>query len=163
MRSIAVTTNAPNRTSPQRQLLLQLRTSSLRRAQELIEDSIGFDEYTEPMKRVIRDVAAGRTAPILFRPPIRGWWMASRRRIRVISSSATTCCARVTVTVREMATRQLQRRIPLDQPLFTPVNDVLPGRRNNPPDPAARHPPAAVFNPSTTCSFRSSSWRSSAP
>ena len=45
-----------------------------------------------------------------------------------------------------MATR-LSRRIPLGEPLFTPVNAVLPGRRNNPPDTAAQIRPLAVYNP----------------
>jgi hypothetical protein len=45
-----------------------------------------------------------------------------------------------------MATR-LQRRIPLTAPVLTPVNAVMPGRRNNPPDPAARIRSLAVFNP----------------
>jgi hypothetical protein len=46
----------------------------------------------------------------------------------------------------EMAAR-LQRRIPLDAPLYTPVNAVMPGRRNNPPDPASHLRSLAVFNP----------------
>ena len=50
------------------------------------------------------------------------------------------------VYAAEMAT-WLQRRISLDTPLYTPVNVVVPGRRNNPPDPAARIRSLAVFNP----------------
>ena len=46
----------------------------------------------------------------------------------------------------EMAAR-LQRRIPLDAPLYTPVNAVMPGRRNNPPDPVSAFRSLAVFNP----------------
>jgi hypothetical protein len=45
-----------------------------------------------------------------------------------------------------MAAR-LARRIPLDAPLHTPVNAVMPGRRNNPPDPASHIRSLAVFNP----------------
>ena len=45
-----------------------------------------------------------------------------------------------------MAAR-LQRRIPLDAPLYTPVNAVMPGRRNNPPDPVSHIRSLAVFNP----------------
>jgi hypothetical protein len=37
------------------------------------------------------------------------------------------------------------RRVPLDQPLMTPVDAVLTGRRNNPPGKGIR--PLAVFNP----------------
>ena len=45
-----------------------------------------------------------------------------------------------------MATR-LHRRIPLGKPVLTPVNAVVPGRRNNPPDRDAGIRPLAVFNP----------------
>ena len=48
--------------------------------------------------------------------------------------------------VAEMGTR-LQRRMPLDQPVLTPVNAVMPGRRNNPPDSVAHIRSLAVFNP----------------
>ena len=44
----------------------------------------------------------------------------------------------------EMAIR-LRRRIPPGLPVHTPVNAVLPGRRNNPPEPGIRA--LAVFNP----------------
>ena len=45
-----------------------------------------------------------------------------------------------------MATR-LFRRAPLEQPIHTPVAAVLPGRRNNPPDAAAKIRPLCVYNP----------------
>ena len=40
---------------------------------------------------------------------------------------------------------RLYRQVPLDQPLPTPVNAVLPGRRLNPPEPGIRS--LAVYNP----------------
>ena len=40
---------------------------------------------------------------------------------------------------------RLYRQAPLDQPLPTPVNAVLPGRRLNPPEPGIRS--LAVYNP----------------
>ena len=46
----------------------------------------------------------------------------------------------------EMATR-LHRRVPVGEPVLMPVNAVLPGRRNNPPDRAAGIRPLAVYNP----------------
>jgi hypothetical protein len=42
---------------------------------------------------------------------------------------------------------RLARRVPAERPLFFPVNAVLAGRRNNPPDPAIELPALAVFNP----------------
>jgi len=42
-------------------------------------------------------------------------------------------------------TARLRRRLPPGQPVHTPVAAVLPGRRNNPPEPGIRS--LAVFNP----------------
>jgi hypothetical protein len=44
----------------------------------------------------------------------------------------------------EMGVR-MHRRIPLGEPVYLPVNAVLPGRRNNPPEPSVRS--LAVYNP----------------
>jgi phosphoenolpyruvate carboxykinase (diphosphate) len=46
----------------------------------------------------------------------------------------------------EIGTR-LAREVPADKPVHFPVNAVLSGRRNNPPDPKTGVPPLAVFNP----------------
>jgi hypothetical protein len=46
----------------------------------------------------------------------------------------------------EIGTR-LAREIPSDSRVYFPVNAVLAGRRNNPPDPKAGIPPLAVYNP----------------
>jgi hypothetical protein len=48
--------------------------------------------------------------------------------------------------IGEVATR-LHRRVPMDKPVLHPVNSVLPGRRNNPPDAKAGIRPLAVYNP----------------
>jgi hypothetical protein len=48
------------------------------------------------------------------------------------------------VYLADMATR-LHRRAPLGQPVPTPVDAVLPGRRNNPPEPGVR--PLCAYNP----------------
>jgi len=46
----------------------------------------------------------------------------------------------------EIAAR-LAREIPADHPVHFPVNAVLAGRRNSPPDPEIGLPPLAVYNP----------------
>jgi hypothetical protein len=45
-----------------------------------------------------------------------------------------------------MAAR-LQRRLPMNEAVLTPVGAVVPGRRNNPPESAARIRALAVYNP----------------
>src|ERR1017187_3694599 len=46
----------------------------------------------------------------------------------------------------EMGTR-MNREFPADRKIWFPVHAVLPGRRNNPPDPKIGVPPLAVYNP----------------
>ena len=115
-------------------------------AQELIEDTIGFEKFTVPMQQNIRDFVAG-TAPA---------FIVSSAHPRVVDGKPSKNPRYLQtrpdllrdrdVYLAEIATR-LWRQCPLSQPLHTPVNAVLPGRRNNPPEPAARIRSLAVFNP----------------
>jgi hypothetical protein len=42
---------------------------------------------------------------------------------------------------------RLEREIPAGKPVYFPVNAILAGRRNSPPDPAVGLPPLAVYGP----------------
>ena len=113
-------------------------------ARELVEDTIGFTQFTEPMQNVIRH-ASLNPRPVHF---------VSSAHPRVVNGKPTKNPRYLQIRpdllnprerhLAEMATR-LQRRLPLDEPVHTPVNVVLPGRRNNPPEPGIRS--LAVFNP----------------
>jgi len=115
-------------------------------ARNLVEDSIGFVKYTGPMRRLIQAAASEGGVEYLVsschhrlvdgKPSPNPRYL--QRRPDVANARDT--------HLAEMAAR-LQRRIPLDAPLYTPVNAVVPGRRNNPPDPAAHIRSLAVFNP----------------
>ena len=115
-------------------------------AKEMVEDAIGFDEYSAPMQQVIRDFLAtpgpeyviSTACPRLIngkpsanprylqnRPDLdnpRAWYLA------------------------EMGLR-LHRRVPADASVPVPVDAVMPGRRNNPADPEAGIRPLAVYSP----------------
>ncbi|HEX3987845.1 MAG TPA: hypothetical protein VHZ30_00355, partial [Verrucomicrobiae bacterium] len=114
---------------------------------ELVEDSIGFDTYSEPMKHLILEAAHGNRGLRYF---------ASSAHPRIVDGKPTKnprylqkrpdLVNAKDAYAAEMATR-LQRRIPLTTALYTPVNLVVPGRRNNPPDAAAGIRSLAVFNP----------------
>jgi hypothetical protein len=115
-------------------------------ARNLVDDSIGFVKYTQPMRRLILAAASGDGVDYFV--------SSCHRRIvdgkpsnnpRYLQKRPDLANARDT-HLAEMAAR-LQRRIPLDAPLYTPVNAVMPGRRNNPPDPASHLRSLAVFNP----------------
>lgn len=113
-------------------------------ARELLEDAIGFNQFTEPLQKLISTVA-GQVAPEYFvssahprvvdgKPSKNPRYLQKRPDLVDPLSSH----------VAEMSAR-LRRRLPLSEPLHTPVNVVLPGRRNNPPEPGVRA--LACYNP----------------
>lgn len=112
-------------------------------AREIIEDAIGFNQYTEPMQRVIRKVAAGGASYFVStaHPRLVDGKPSKNPRYLQIRPDL---LSPLEVHVAEMATR-LRRRVPAQLPVLNPVSAVLPGRRNNPPEPGVR--PLAVFNP----------------
>jgi phosphoenolpyruvate carboxykinase (diphosphate) len=116
------------------------------KAAEMIEDAITFDQFTAPMQNLIRDVARERK-PSYF---------VSNAHPRLVDGKPTKNPRYLQIRpdlmhprdayLGEMSAR-LFRRLPLHEPVCTPVTSVLPGRRNNPPDAAAGIRPLAVYNP----------------
>jgi hypothetical protein len=127
--------------------LSNFQALTARDARELVEDSIGFETYSEPMRKLILGAAVNAGGPAYF---------VSSAHPRLIDGKMTKnprylqkrpdLAHAGEMHAAEMATR-LQRRISLETPLFTPVNAMVPGRRNNPADPAAHIRSLAVFNP----------------
>lgn len=113
-------------------------------ARELVEEAIGFNQFTEPMQKLIREVAE------TYKPD----YFISSAHPRLVDGKPSKnprylqirpdLLAPREVHLAEMATR-LRRQLPPDATVHTPVTAVLPGRRNNPPEPGIR--PLAVFNP----------------
>ena len=115
-------------------------------AQEILDDVVNFQEYTEPMQSLIRE-AAGLNSDDFF----------------VSSSHPRMVDGEPTKNMRYLQTRpdlvdskdlylaevgaKLSRGLNYDDPIFFPVNAVLQGRRNNPVDREAGIRPLAVFNP----------------
>jgi hypothetical protein len=112
----------------------------------LAEDAIGFVKYTEPMQRLIRE-AALNGGPDYFASSCHPRIVDGQpsKNPRYLQKRPDLANPRETY-LAEMAAR-LQRRLPLDAPVYTPVNAVMPGRRNNPPDPVSHIRSLAVFNP----------------
>jgi phosphoenolpyruvate carboxykinase (diphosphate) len=115
-------------------------------ARELIEDSIGFDKFTEPMQNLIRQAGAN-SQPAYFVSTAHPRLVEGRpsKNPRYLQNRPDLLNPR-SVYLAEVAAC-LHRRIPFGHALHTPVNAVLPGRRNNPPDPASNIRSLAVFNP----------------
>ncbi|HNQ73921.1 MAG TPA: hypothetical protein PKN95_10000 [Verrucomicrobiota bacterium] len=113
------------------------------RASELMEDSIGFSEYTEPMQGVIRTMATERSGYFVSTAHPRLVNGVPSRNPRYLQVRPDWQSPQE-VYLAEVGMR-LRRRLPLSQPVYKPVEAVLPGRRNNPPDGRIR--PLTVYNP----------------
>jgi phosphoenolpyruvate carboxykinase (diphosphate) len=115
-------------------------------ARALVEDTIGFHQFTRPMRRLIRDAASGA-------PPK---YFVSSAHPRIVDGRPTKNPRYLQLRpdllqprelhLAEMATRMF-RRLPAGSPVLNPVTAVLPGRRNNPPDVKNHIRPLACFNP----------------
>jgi hypothetical protein len=113
-------------------------------ARDLLEDSIGFYSFTEPMQKLIREVAETGT-PNFFvssaHPRLVEGKPSKNPRYLQIRPDLT----RPRESYLAGMSARLRRRLPPSKPLYTPVAAVLPGRRNNPPEPGIRA--LACYNP----------------
>lgn len=113
---------------------------------DIKEDSIGFELYTQPVKDLINNFLASDKPEFLVvpsEPRIVDGVATKNQRYQQTRPDLVDPVHRY---VSEMAAR-IFRKVPLDKPLFQPVNAVLPGRRNNPAEPENNVPPLAVYNP----------------
>jgi len=110
------------------------------------EDTIGFDYYTCPVKELIDHFLDDSGAEYLVVPSeprlVDGLPSANPPNLQIRPDFVHP----VEKYLAETCTRFF-RKVPLDRPLFLPVNAVLPGRRNNPADPGNNVPPLAIYNP----------------
>ncbi len=115
-------------------------------ARRIIEDAIGFDQYSEPVKKLFQE----------FTDEKKPTFVVSSAHPRIVNGKPTKnprylqdrpdLIHHREKYISEVGTR-LFRRAPMEQPVYSPVNAVLPGRRNNPPDYDAGIPALAVYNP----------------
>lgn len=117
---------------------------TIQNAKDIVEDTINFEKFTQPMHDFIQDIAENEDTE----------YFVSSAHPRVIDGKPSK-------NVRYLQTRsdllnpaesylteiglRFARNIPFGQPLYTPVQAVLPGRRNNPAEKGIR--PLAVYNP----------------
>jgi phosphoenolpyruvate carboxykinase (diphosphate) len=114
-------------------------------ARAIRDDAVRYDKYTYPMQELIAAAADERPGPPFFvcssHPRIvEGKPSKNPRYLQRRPDLADPRSA----YLGNVATR-LHRRIPAGAPLHTPVNAVVPGRRNNPPEASVRS--LAVYNP----------------
>ncbi len=119
---------------------------SLEQVQAMAGQVVEFDKFTDSMKRLLGDFTTHRRTRFVVSSahprmvngsPSKNPRYLQRRPDLVNPRGA---------YLAEIGTR-LAREIPSENPAYFPVNAVLAGRRNNPPDPKTGVPPLAVYNP----------------
>jgi len=113
-------------------------------AGEMVEDAVGFSQFTEPMQALVRDAAA-QAADTYFvcsaAPRLVGGKPSKNPRYLQVRPDL----ANPRGTYLAEISARLRRQLPPGQPVYMPVAATLPGRRNNPPDGSIRS--LAVFGP----------------
>ncbi|WP_234406829.1 hypothetical protein [Prolixibacter bellariivorans] len=113
---------------------------------EIKEDTIGFDFYTKPVKDLINNFLESDEPNYLVVPSeprlVNGAPSQNPRYLQVRPDLVDSTDKYLAETCE-----RIFRKIPLNKPLYLPVNSVLPGRRNNPADEKANVPPLAIYNP----------------
>jgi hypothetical protein len=115
-------------------------------AKSIVDHVVEFDEYTEPMKRLLAGfvtdskvsymVSSAHARLVDGKPSKNPRYLQKRPDlVNPLGCYLSEVCAR------------LDRKIPVDQPVRFPVNAVLAGRRGNPADAKIGLPPLAVYNP----------------
>jgi hypothetical protein len=115
-------------------------------AQRLVDREAEFDEYSDPMKNLLREFAeSGSDGYAVSSAHPRMVDGSPSKNPRYLQRRPDRKNPR-DVHIAEVGTR-LAREIPPDKHVHFPVNAVLAGRRNNPPDRKAGIPPLAVYSP----------------
>jgi phosphoenolpyruvate carboxykinase (diphosphate) len=123
---------------------------SAAQARSLVDRVVEFDLYTAPMKRLLESfvelgsanggdtfvVASSHPRLVGGKPSLNPRYLQKRPDLTAPRETY----------LAEIAAR-LEREIPAADPVHFPVNAVLAGRRNSPPDPAVGLPPLAVYSP----------------
>lgn len=113
-------------------------------ASDIVQDAIEFDKFTPPMKTLITDVNSRQDSTYFVSSSHpRIWEGKPSKNMRYLQNRPDLVNHRDKYIAETGA--RIFRKIPADKPLFMPVNAVLAGRRNNPPEPGVR--PLAVHNP----------------
>jgi len=115
-------------------------------ARRLVDHVVEFDQYSAPVKALIENfVKAPATTFIVSSAHPRIVGGSPSKNPRYLQRRPDLAHPRDGY-LAEIGTR-LAREIPSDMPAHFPVNAVLAGRRNNPPDFKAGIPPLAVYSP----------------
>ncbi len=119
---------------------------SIAQAAKIAEHVAEFDKYTRPMKSLLGGFHGDEsTSYVVSSAHPRMVGGQPSKNPRYLQKRPDLENPRET-HLAEIAAR-LDREIPADKPVHFPVNSVLSGRRNSPPDPEIGLPPLAVYGP----------------
>jgi len=113
-------------------------------ARAVVEDTLGFEEFTDPVRRIFRDFLAAEQPDYLVSPAhprlVDGKPSKNPRYLQMrpdLEDPRSDYLARTGA--------RLYRRLPADRAAIFPIGSILMGRRLNPPDTGAR--PLCVYGP----------------
>lgn len=115
-------------------------------ARSMVKDAIRFEQFTSPMRKMLSSfVEAERPEYVISSHQPRIVDGKPTKNPRYLQNRPDLEDPRA-VYLATLGSR-FYRRLPLDAPVPMPVNSVLAGRRNNPPDEEAGIRALAVYNP----------------
>lgn len=112
---------------------------------DMMKKVVDFDAFTPPMKRLLESVMESDSGYIVCSDNPRRVGGVPSKNPRYLQDRPDVVKP-IDRYVGEMGTR-FWRKIPAHQPVHLPVNAVLSGRRNNPPEKAKGIRSLAVYNP----------------
>ncbi|MGO9241949.1 MAG: hypothetical protein ACLQBJ_14190 [Bryobacteraceae bacterium] len=119
---------------------------SVEQARAIVDHVVEFDQYTEPMKRLLEGFVKGCGVSYAVSSALPRMVDGSpSKNPRYLQQRPDVVNARGTY-LAEISAR-LDREIPSGSRVHFPVNAVLAGRRGSPPDAKIGLPPLAVYNP----------------
>lgn len=112
---------------------------------EILDRPVDLSQFTPPMQSLLRDMEKARDSYVVCSNTPRLVNGVPSKNPRYLQPRPDLTDP-VNSYIAEMGTR-LQRAVPADQPVHNPVQAVLCGRRNNPPEPSRGIRPLSVYNP----------------
>jgi phosphoenolpyruvate carboxykinase (diphosphate) len=116
------------------------------RALDFRNHTLEFTEYTQPVRELINGVIDDQESQFFVlssHPRIYEGAPSKNPRYLQVDPARLNPMDRY---IADVGTR-LYRKIPANRPVYHPINAVLPGRRNNPPDHKAGIRPLSVYGP----------------
>ncbi len=112
----------------------------------LLSDAIHFDKYTEPIKKLIREGSREKTGTYFISPSHPRIVDGSPSKNPRYLQTRPDLVNPIDDYLAEIGMR-LYQKVPLSLNVSYPINAVLPGRRNNPPDKEKGIRGLSVYNP----------------